>query len=193
MLQERCHHQHDINLIDRKDRENDSNTNVILFLNENDLSVSFLNIWGVRSQCYDHLDHLCSSATTDLSLATLLKTAVFVPFFMTRKAFIKTRNRCIFLHPHQTGDFSDAHCSFVSAPGTSQMSTEKVHQPNDLQQNNEMLLGYMSVKLSSLSCQSASRHCAHGSRPDCVIINKRTRNCIWVCRQLSHEITKKGD
>ncbi len=54
------------------------------------------------------------SATTDLSLATLLKTAVFVPFFKTRNAFIKTRNRCIFLHPNQTGDFSDVHCSFAS-------------------------------------------------------------------------------
>ncbi len=89
MLQERCHHQHDIHLIDR---EHDSNTNVILFLNENDLSVSFLNRWGVRSQCCDHLTHPCSIATTDLSLATLLKTAVFVPFFLTRKAFIKMRN-----------------------------------------------------------------------------------------------------
>ncbi len=45
-------------------------------------------------------------ATTDLSLATplatLLKTAVFVLFFLTKNYFIKTRNRCIFLHPHQT-------------------------------------------------------------------------------------------
>ncbi len=137
---------------------------MILFLNENDLSVSFLNLWGVRSQCCDHLVHPCSSATTDLSVATLLKTAVFVPFFLTRKAFIKTRNRCIFLHPHQTGDFSDAYCSFASAPDTSQMSAEKVHQPNELRQNSEMQLDYMSVKLCS--------------RPDRVIINKCTRNCI---------------
>ncbi len=74
-----------------------------------------------------------SGAERDLSLATplatLLKTAVFVPFFLARK----TRNRCIFLHPHQTGDFSDAHFSFASAPGMSQMSVEKVHQPNELQ------------------------------------------------------------
>ncbi len=57
----------------------------------------------------------------------LLKTAVFVPFFLTRKAFIWTWNRCIFLHPNQTGDFSDVHCSFASAPGASQISAEKVH------------------------------------------------------------------
>ncbi len=46
------------------------------------------------------------SRAIDLTLATplasLLKTAVFVPFFLTKNAFIKTRNRCIFLHPHQT-------------------------------------------------------------------------------------------
>ncbi len=47
-------------------------------------------------------------ATTDLSLATLLKTAVFVPFFLTRNAFIKMRNRCNFLHPHQTRLFRHA-------------------------------------------------------------------------------------
>ncbi len=39
---------------------------------------------------------------TDLSLDTLLKSTGFVPFFLTRNAFIKTQNRCIFLHPHQT-------------------------------------------------------------------------------------------
>ncbi len=33
----------------------------------------------------------------------------------------------LFLHPHQTGHFSEAHCSFASATGTSQMSAEKVH------------------------------------------------------------------
>ncbi len=46
-------------------------------------------------------------ATTDLSLATplatLLKTAVFVPFFLTRNAFIKTRNRCIFFASTSNG------------------------------------------------------------------------------------------
>ncbi len=62
----------------------------------------------MRSQCCDHLVHPCSSATTDLSLATLLKTAVVVPFFLTRNAFIKTRNLCIFLHPHQTRLFRRA-------------------------------------------------------------------------------------
>ncbi len=81
---------------------------MILFLNENDLFVSFLNLWGVRSQCCDHLIHPCSSATTDLSLATLLKTAVFVSFFLTRNAFIKMRNRCICLHPNQTRLFRRA-------------------------------------------------------------------------------------
>ncbi len=130
----------------------------------------------MRSQYCDHLVYPCCSDTTDLSLATLLTTAVFVPFFLTRKACIKTRNRCIFLHPNQTGDFSDTHCCFSSAPGASQMSAEKIHQPNELRQN----------------C-SISRHCAHGACSDRVIINKRTRDCIRVCRQLSHEITKKGD
>ncbi len=54
-----------------------------------------------------------------------LKTAVFVPFFLTRNAFIKMRNRFIFLHPNQTGDFLDACFSFISAPGASQMRAEK--------------------------------------------------------------------
>ncbi len=85
-------------------------------------------------------------------LATLLKT-VFVPFFLTINAFIKTRNWCIFLHPNQTGDFSGACFSFASAPGVSQMSVEKVHHPNELRQNNEMLLGCISVKQTLLSCQ----------------------------------------
>ncbi len=89
---------------------------------------------------------------TDLSLATLIKT-VFVPFFLTRSAFIKMRNRCIFLHPNQTGAFSGMCFSFASAPGASQMSAEKVHQPNELRQDNEILLGYMSVKQTFLSCQ----------------------------------------
>ncbi len=35
-------------------------------------------------------------------LATLLKTADFVPFFLKKKAFIKMRNQSIFLHPHKT-------------------------------------------------------------------------------------------
>ncbi len=61
---------------------------------------------------------------------------------------------------HIKRDFSDAHCSFASAPGVSQMSAEKVHQPNELRENNEMLLGYMSVKQSLLSGQPTlcSRH-----------------------------------
>ncbi len=63
----------------------------------------------------------------------LIKTAIFIHFFLTRNAFIKTQNQCIFLHPHQAGYFSDGHCSFASAPGASQMSEEKVHQPNELQ------------------------------------------------------------
>ncbi len=48
----------------------------------------------------------------------------------------------------------------------------------------------MSVKQSFLSCQPSL--CAHGARSDRVIIKKRTRDCIQVCRQLSHEITKKA-
>ncbi len=77
----------------------------------------------------------------------------FVPFFLTWNAFIKMRNRCIFLHPNQTGYFSDACFRFASASSTSQMSAEKVHQPKELRQNNEMLLGYMSVKQTFLPCQ----------------------------------------
>ncbi len=34
-----------------------------------------------------------------------------------------------------------------------------------------MLLDYMSAKQTPVYCQSASRHCAHGTRPDRVIIN----------------------
>ncbi len=48
----------------------------------------------------------------------------------------------------------------------------------------------MSVKQSFLCCQPSL--CAHGARSDRVIIKKRTRDCIQVCRQLSHEITKKA-
>ncbi len=69
---------------------------------------------------------------TDLSLDTLLKSTGFVPFFLTRKAFIKTQNRCVFFCIHIKRDFSDACFSFASAPGASQMSAEKVHQPNEL-------------------------------------------------------------
>ncbi len=86
------------------------------------------------------------------------------------------RGTGVFFCIHIQRDFSDACFSFASVPGASQMSAEKVHQPNELWQNNEMLLDYMSVKQSSLSCQSASRHCAHSARPDRVIINKHTRN-----------------
>ncbi len=68
--------------------------------------------------------------TTGLSLATplvtLLKTAVCEPFFLTINAFIKTRSQSIFLHPNQTGDFSDAHGSFASEPEASQMSAENM-------------------------------------------------------------------
>ncbi len=88
------------------------------------------------------------------------------------------RGTGVFFCIHIQRDFSYAHCSFASAPGVSQLSAEKVHQPNELQQNNETLLGYMSVKQTFLSCDRTpvSRHCAHGARPDRVIINKRTRN-----------------
>ncbi len=45
----------------------------------------------------------------------------FCPFFfLTRNTFIKMRNRRISLWPHKTGDFSDAHFSFASAPGAGQ-------------------------------------------------------------------------
>ncbi len=59
-------------------------------------------------------------------LATLLKTAK-LEFFLKRNAFIKTPNQGNFLHPHQLEDFSDAHCSFASAPGASQISAETEH------------------------------------------------------------------
>ncbi len=55
-------------------------------------------------------------ATTDLSLATplatLLKTAVFVPFFLTRNAFIKTTSTSNGRHQIHIK------FSFASAPGT---------------------------------------------------------------------------
>ncbi len=149
MLQERCHHQQNINLIYIvKDREHDSYTNVILFLNENDLSVSFLNLWGVRSQCCD-VDP-CSSATADLSLATLIKTAFLSPFSWQEKPLLR-RGTGVFFCIHIQRDFSDVCFSFASAPGASHMSAEKLHQPNELRQNNEMLSGYMWVKQTFLS------------------------------------------
>ncbi len=56
---------------------------------------------------------------TDLSLATLLKSTSFVHFYLTRNAFIKTQNRCVFFCIHIKRDFSDACFSFASAPGVS--------------------------------------------------------------------------
>ncbi len=47
----------------------------------------------------------------------------FCPFFfLTRNTFIKMRIQRISLWPHKTGDFSDAHFSFISAPGAGQTS-----------------------------------------------------------------------
>ncbi len=62
-------------------------------LNENDLSVSFLNLWGVRSQCCDHFG---SSVQQCHRWSKLGHPAQNCTFFLTRKAFIKTRNRCVF-------------------------------------------------------------------------------------------------
>ncbi len=44
---------------------------------------------------------------------------------------------------------------------------------------------------SKLQLLTVSRHCAHGACPERVIIIKRRRNSIRVCRRLNHEITKK--
>ncbi len=52
-------------------------------------------------------------------LATLLKTAAFVPFFLTINAFIKMWNQCIFLHQHQTRLFRHALVTDVYAHGVS--------------------------------------------------------------------------
>ncbi len=50
----------------------------------------------------------------------------FCPFFfLTRNTFIKTRNRRISLWPRKTGDFTDVHFSFASAPGVGQTSVER--------------------------------------------------------------------
>ncbi len=159
---------------------------MILFLNENDLSVSFLNLWGVRSQCCDV--HPCSSATADLSLATRLKTAVLLPFFLTRNAFIKTWNRCVFLHPHPTRLFRLA---LQLCLGTRRVPNERGKDTSakwaSVEQRDAVRL-YVSKTIFPVH-----RHCAHGARSDRVIINKCTRNCTRVCRQLSHEITKKAD
>ncbi len=132
--------------------------------------------------------HPCSSATADLSLATLLKTAVVVPFFLTRKL---RRGTGVFFCIHIQRDFSDAQCSFASAPGASQMSAEHGKGTSakwaSVEQRNAVRL-YVSKTICPVS-----RHCAHGARSDRVIRNKHTRDRIRVCRQLSHEINKKGD
>ncbi len=60
------------------------------------------NFWYVQPDCVNNRPvnpggaRGWPCANTDLCLATLLKTAVFVPFFLTRNAFIKTWNRCTF-------------------------------------------------------------------------------------------------
>ncbi len=67
----------------------------------------------------------CSVSFPRGTMVTYVTWDVFVLFSLTRNAF---------MYPHQLEDFSDrVNCSFASAPGTSQMSTEKVHQPNELQ------------------------------------------------------------
>ncbi len=129
----------------------------------------------MRSQCCDHLAHPCSSPTTDLSLATLLKTAVFVPFFLTRKAFTKTRNRCIFLHPHPTRLFR---CTMQLCLSTRRESNERGKgTPAKWASVEQWVAVRLYVSKTIFFCP-VSRHCAHGARSDRVIINKRARNCI---------------
>ncbi len=66
-------------------------------------------------------------------LATLLKTAkLVVPLFLTRNAFIKMRNQCIFCIHIKRETFQTRTAAIDSAPGARQMSAEKVHQPNEL-------------------------------------------------------------
>ncbi len=141
MLQERCHHQHDLKW-----------KWCVCFIPQ-PLRCAFTM--------------LCSSATTDLSLATLLKTAVFVPFFLTRNAFIKTQNRCFFAstsnETFQTRASALPQCqarvTWARKRYTSQMSFDRTMR----------CCGCMSVKQSSLSCPQ-------WARSDRVIINKCTRN-----------------
>ncbi len=163
-----------------------------LFLNENysSMSVSFLNLWGVRSQCCDHLAHPCSSATNDLSLATLLKTAVFVPFFLTRNAFVKDAEP-VFFCIHMKLDLSDTALQLcLSARRESNKRGKGTPAKWASVKQRDAVRLYVSKTNYPVP---VSRHCAHGVRPDRLIINKRTRDCIRVCHQLSHEITKKGD
>ncbi len=71
------------------------------------------------------------------------------------------RGTSVFFCIHIQQDFSDACFSFASAPGASQMSAEKVQQPNEFRQHNQMLLGYMSVKQTFLPCQQSPVLMAH--------------------------------
>ncbi len=64
-------------------------------------STCCLTIWGQTLRA----SLTGAEPTTDLSLATPLKTAGFVPFFLTRNTFIKTRNRRISLWPHKRETF----------------------------------------------------------------------------------------
>ncbi len=86
-------------------------------------------------------------------------------FFLKRNAFIKTRNCRISLWPHQTGDFSDAHFNFASAPGASQTSVERNARQMSFSRatelrSDEMLHGYMSVKQAFLAWLTAVLPCS---------------------------------
>ncbi len=86
------------------------------------------NFWYVQPDCVNNRPvnpggaRGWPCANTDLCLATLLKTAVFVPFFLTRNAFIKTWNRCTFFASTSNGRLFR---------GALQLCLSNRHEPNE--------------------------------------------------------------
>ncbi len=120
---------------------------------------------------------ICSSATTDLSLATLLQ--FLSPFSWQEKPLLLRRGTGVFfLHPHPTRLFRRTLQLCLSAR----------------RESNEHGKG-TSAKWASVEQRDAVRlYVSKTNFPvlsAVTLLNKRTRNCLRVCRQLSHEITKK--
>ncbi len=112
-------------------------------------------------------------ATTDLSLATQLKTAVFIPFFLTRNAFIKTRNRCIFFASTSNETFQ-THIAALP-PCQARVKWARKRYTSQMSFGRTTRCCQTICQWNNLSCP-VSRHCAHGARSHRIIINKRTRN-----------------
>ncbi len=111
--------------------------------------------------CWSNSRALCEKfsarGATDLSLATplatLLKT-VFVPFFLTRNAFIKTWNRSNqikSLNQIKRETFQARASALPRRQARVRWARKRYTRQNELRQNNDMLLGYMSVKQTFLS------------------------------------------